>query len=179
MLQPHLDFSKGLEPNLASLERLAEALRRDPAAIKKAAAAAWVEQAAFVDDLRRMGREQLSHLEKDPSLTGVVLFGRPYNTFAPEANKGIPAKFASRGVSIIPFDMLPCDDQPLPDDHNMYWGMGQALLRAARFVKDHPQLFGAYITNFSCGPDSFLITYFRDIGAETSLTSNDNHTADA
>lgn len=181
VLHPHLDFSKGLEPNLASLERLAEALRRDPAAIKKAAAAAWVEQAAFVDDLRRMGREQLSHLEKDPSLTGVVLFGRPYNTFAPEANKGIPAKFASRGVSIIPFDMLPCDDQPLPDDHNMYWGMGQALLRAARFVKDHPQLFGAYITNFSCGPDSFLITYFRDImGRKPSLTLElDNHTADA
>ena len=35
----------------------------------------------------------------------VVLFGRPYNAFAGEGNKGIPAKFASRGYRIIPFDM--------------------------------------------------------------------------
>ena len=40
---------------------------------------------------------------------------------------------------------------------------------AAHF-KD-PQLFGTYITNFSCGPDSFIIGYFRDImGRKPSLT---------
>jgi predicted nucleotide-binding protein (sugar kinase/HSP70/actin superfamily) len=63
----------------------------------------------------------------------------------------------------------------------MYWGMGQLLMRGARIVEKHPQLFGAYITNFSCGPDSFVITYFRDImGRKPSLTLElDSHTADA
>jgi len=63
----------------------------------------------------------------------------------------------------------------------MYWGMGQMMLRAARFVKRHPQLFATYITNFSCGPDSFLLTYFRSImGDKPSLTLElDSHTADA
>ncbi|MBW1827412.1 MAG: activase, partial [Deltaproteobacteria bacterium] len=38
-----------------------------------------------------------------------------------------------------------------------------------------------FITNFSCGPDSFIIGYFRDImGRKPSLTLElDNHTADA
>ena len=63
----------------------------------------------------------------------------------------------------------------------MYWGMGQRLLMAGRLVKRHPQLFGTYITNFSCGPDSFIIGYFRTLmGRKPSLTLElDSHTADA
>jgi predicted nucleotide-binding protein (sugar kinase/HSP70/actin superfamily) len=63
----------------------------------------------------------------------------------------------------------------------MYWGMGQRIMMASRFVKQHPQLFGTFITNFSCGPDSFIIGYFRDImGRKPSLTLElDSHTADA
>jgi hypothetical protein len=49
--------------------------------------------------------------------------------------------------------------------------MGKLLMKAARMVEKHPQLFGTYITNFSCGPDSFVISYFRDImGRKPSLT---------
>jgi predicted nucleotide-binding protein (sugar kinase/HSP70/actin superfamily) len=63
----------------------------------------------------------------------------------------------------------------------MYWGMGKLLMKASRLVERHPQLFGTYITNFSCGPDSFVISYFRDImGRKPSLTLElDSHTADA
>ena len=63
----------------------------------------------------------------------------------------------------------------------MYWAAGQTILRGAQFVARHPQLFGCYITNFSCGPDSFLITRFRDVmGRKPSLTLElDSHTADA
>ena len=63
----------------------------------------------------------------------------------------------------------------------MYWGMGQRILQAARRAAGHPQLFGVYITNFSCGPDSFLLGYFREImGRKPSLTLElDSHTADA
>ncbi|GKT19357.1 acyl-CoA dehydratase activase, partial [Aduncisulcus paluster] len=42
-------------------------------------------------------------------------------------------------------------------------------------------LFGTYITNFSCGPDSFLLGHFRKVmGRKPSLTLElDSHTADA
>ena len=63
----------------------------------------------------------------------------------------------------------------------MYWGMGKIIMKAGRLVERHPQLFGTYITNFSCGPDSFVVGYFRDImNRKPSLTLElDNHTADA
>ena len=58
----------------------------------------------------------------------------------------------------MPLDFLSFEDEKTK--RHMYWGMGQVILKAARFVKKHPQLFGTYITNFSCGPDSFVIGYF-------------------
>ena len=54
-------------------------------------------------------------------------------------------------------------------------------MKSSYFVEKHSQLFALYITNFSCGPDSFLIGYFRDIMKnKPSLTLEiDSHTADA
>ncbi len=92
---------------------------------------------------------------------------------------GIPHKFASRGELILPYDMLPIEDIEVTE--SMYWSMGQYIMKGADFVSENPQLFGAYITNFSCGPDSFLLNYFRDEnGSKPSLTLElDSHTADA
>ncbi len=92
----------------------------------------------------------------------VVLFGRPYNSFAGEANKGIPGNLRRGVIAVIPFDMLPYEDQTLDDAETMYWSMGRMILKAARLVKNHPKLFGTFISNFSCGPDSFVVGYFRD-----------------
>jgi predicted nucleotide-binding protein (sugar kinase/HSP70/actin superfamily) len=92
---------------------------------------------------------------------------------------GIPHKFASRGIQVIPLDFLRFDQER--SKRHMYWGMGQIMMKAGRLVERHPQLFGTYITNFSCGPDSFVVGYFRDImGRKPSLTLElDSHTADA
>ncbi len=129
--------------------------------------------------MKSLGRRVLKDLELDPQKIAIVIFGRPYNAMVEEAHMGIPHKFASRGVQIIPFDFLPFENEK--SKRHMYWGMGQMILKAARFVQKHPQLFATYITNFSCGPDSFLITYFRSImGRKPSLTLElDSHTADA
>ena len=110
---------------------------------------------------------------------GIVLFGRPYNSFAKEANLEIPHKFASRGRIIIPFDFL--DNQNIEKYRHMYWGIGNTILKSAKIVKNDPLLFGCFITNFSCGPDSFIISYFREImETKPSLTLElDSHSADA
>jgi predicted nucleotide-binding protein (sugar kinase/HSP70/actin superfamily) len=146
---------------------------------KRAFRAAAVEHHASQHAMRAEGRRALAELEANPEQLGVVIFSRPYSGLADEANMGIPHKFASRGIMVIPMDFLPLEDEPSRD--HMYWGMGQYLLKAAHVVERHPQLFGVYITNFSCGPDSFLITYFREImGRKPSLTLElDSHTADA
>jgi predicted nucleotide-binding protein (sugar kinase/HSP70/actin superfamily) len=92
---------------------------------------------------------------------------------------GIPEKLATRGIPVIGFDSLPYENEP--GYKNMYWAWGEMILKAARYVKKNERLFGLYITNFSCGPDSFLISYFRDImGSKPSLVLElDSHTADA
>ncbi|MBW2262839.1 MAG: activase [Deltaproteobacteria bacterium] len=179
MISPVLDFSKGFEPCedvfVDVARRVGAGRRRAQRAYRMASQA----QHAFVRRMKETGRALLEELEKDPETSAVVLFGRSYNAFAGEANMGIPTKFASRGVLVIPWDCLSFDDEPCDED--MCWAVGQEILKASSFVKKHPQLFGAFVTNFSCGPDSFLVGYFRDImKTKPSLTLElDSHTADA
>ena len=180
-LTPTLDFSKGIITEKPVFMELAGRMGVDQALVEPALQKAIAVQEEFRADLRRQGHEALAMLGENPETPAMVLFGRPYNSFTGVANKGIPAKFASRGNLIIPFDMLPFDDEELEKDHNMYWGMGRLILKAAHYVKKHPHLFGTYITNFSCGPDSFVVGFFRSImGRKPSLTLElDSHTADA
>ncbi len=179
ILSPVLNFSKGFSEVKNEFVKLAVQLRK----VKKDAEFAFdfaLEQyQKMISEFKELGKQAISELEKDKSKFAVVLFGRAYNSFVKEANLGIPQKFSSRGVSIIPHDFLSAEEFQSYD--HMYWGAGKQILRTARFVKDHSQLFGTYITNFSCGPDSFIISYFRNNMAEKpSLTLElDSHSADA
>ena len=178
ILSPVLDLSEGLQSAESTFVSLA---RRLGVAAREARAAfrlAVEEQETCFSDFRALGRRALAEVESDPSQFGIVLFGRAYNALTSQLNMGIPHKFASQGIHVIPFDCLPYQDQPKAE--GVYWGLGQDILQAAHFVREHPQLFGAYITNFSCGPDSFILGYFRDLmGSKPSLTLElDSHTAD-
>jgi predicted nucleotide-binding protein (sugar kinase/HSP70/actin superfamily) len=66
-------------------------------------------------------------------------------------------------------------------DEEQFWEGSKKILKAAKIVQRHPRLFGAYISNFSCAPDSMIIPQFRTImGSKPSLTLElDGHTADA
>ncbi len=118
-------------------------------------------------------------MDENPDVMAMVLVGRPYNSFTDETNKGIPRKYASRGVYVLPFDMFDYRNEELDDQ--MYWEGGKKILKVAKIIKRHPRLFATYISNFSCGPDSLLITQFRNImGTKPSLTLElDSHSADA
>jgi len=180
-MSPSLSFFKGIDKNKSVFTELARRMSADQTLVETALQKAIAEQEEFRTDLKRRGQEALAMLGENPETPAVVLFGRPYNSFVGVANKGIPAKFASRGNLVIPFDMLPFEDEELEKDHNMYWAMGRLILKAAHYVENHPHLFGTYITNFSCGPDSFIVGFFRSImGRKPSLTLElDSHTADA
>ena len=179
VFSPVLSFKDGYESATSQFVKVGKELGFSEVQVKKAYKKAVENQRDFENKLKEMGKEVLEYLEENPSEKAVVLFGRPYNAFVSEANMGIPHKFASRGELILSFDMLPIDDIDVFD--KMYWSMGQKIMKGADFVSGHPSLFGAYITNFSCGPDSFLINYFRDEnGSKPSLTLElDSHTADA
>lgn len=180
LLTPVLDFKKGIASQEDTFIQIASELgisdREKP---RKAYAEAVKQQKEFYENRRIIGENALRQLEEDPNNTGIVLFGRAYNAFSSVANLGIPDKFASRGNVVIPCDCLPYQSEPM--NLSMNWASGEELLRVARFVQRHPQLYGVFITNFSCGPDSFLVGYFREImGSKPSLTLElDSHSADA
>jgi predicted CoA-substrate-specific enzyme activase len=179
LLSPVLDFSRGLDSQEDAFIKMSYVLGINPSNAKDAYEFAVKSQLESQAELKLTGKKILETIKKDPDALAIVIYGRSYNAFATEANLGIPAKFASKGVYVIPYDMLPFESTMVEED--ITWALGQNILKAAKFIKDNPQLFGTFITNFSCGPDSFLLTYFRDImGIKPSLTLElDSHTADA
>ena len=178
VLSPVLDFKDGFEEVKDEFIQMGKRLKANPEQIEKAFERGLEAQQQFKNKLKDMGKSVLDHLDKNPEQKASIIFGRPYNAFASETNMGIPHKFASQGELVLPFDMLPIEDEEIFD--KMYWSMGQLIMKGTRFVSRHPQLFGTYITNFSCGPDSFLVNYFRqENGTKPSLTLElDSHTAD-
>jgi len=179
ILAPVLDFSKGLGRARGKFLDMAQAMGFKRKTAKKAYKFACDRQHDFTRKIKHFGLTCLEELKKHPERIAVVLLGRAYNAFALEANMAIPDKFASRGITVIPFDCLPYETES--DDRHMYWATGQMLLKAGRFIKKHPQLFATFITNFSCGPDSFIVGNVRDImGKKPMLILEiDSHTADA
>jgi predicted CoA-substrate-specific enzyme activase len=150
---------------------------------RKKATAAFTGARRVFDSMREemleYGREFLRSL--DDNEYAIVLFGRPYNAFSRFGNMGIPHKFASRGFKVLPHDFLPMEELGGATIDQMFWASGQGIMQAAHYVHMAQNLFGVFITNFSCGPDSFINGYFRDaMGQKPSLTLElDAHTADA
>ncbi|MGE5652679.1 MAG: acyl-CoA dehydratase activase-related protein, partial [Bacillota bacterium] len=179
VLAPVLDLASGLEASESEFASLATRLGVAKDQSLKAFAVALRRQCDCLEEMQRLGEETLASLAKNQEQMVAVVFGRPYNALTTDANMGIPHKLASRGVNVMPLDFLPLTDQI--SIGSMYWATGQVILKAAGVVARHPQLFGIYITNFSCGPDSFLLSFFRNqMGSKPSLTLElDSHTADA
>lgn len=179
IFSPLLDMYKGWQYCEKAMVETAVQMGTSRKRAKRAFERALHVQNRFSEQIKEMGRKVLEDLESDPEKVAVVIFARPYNGFVDEAHMGIPHKLATRGVSVLPLDCLPIDGEK--SKRQMYWGLGEMMMKAARFVRRHPQLFATYITNFSCGPDSFLVGYFREImGRKPSLTLElDSHTADA
>jgi predicted nucleotide-binding protein (sugar kinase/HSP70/actin superfamily) len=139
--------------------------------------AAWEK---FQDTCRERGEEILSSL--DEKQKAVVIISRSYNGCDPGANLELPKKLRNLGMLPIPMDFLPLDSVSLAEHWpNMYWRYGQKILAAAEIVANDPRLTSVYITNFGCGPDSFITKYFRKrMGDKPYLQIEvDEHSADA
>jgi len=150
--------------------------------VRRAMQEAFAAQGAFDQSMKEKGCEILDALGPDERL--FVLISRPYNGCDNGLNLQLPKKLAELGMEAIPLDMLDVSRAPLSDESlhkSVYWSYGQKILRAAEVIKGDPRLFAIYLSNFSCGPDSFLMTFFKDImGQKPCLQLEiDEHSADA
>jgi predicted nucleotide-binding protein (sugar kinase/HSP70/actin superfamily) len=63
---------------------------------------------------------------------------------------------------------------------NMYWTSGQRILAAARLVASRRDLHIIYLSNFQCGPDSYIKYFTRQAaGAPLLVLQFDGHGNDA
>jgi predicted nucleotide-binding protein (sugar kinase/HSP70/actin superfamily) len=142
---------------------------------------AYEAQAEFRGRLLAAGAEALAVLEEHDEL-GIVLVGRPYNIYDSGVNMDIPAKLRRYyGANVIPMDFLPLWGTDTRDiSANMFWNYGRKILQAARIVAQHDNLHIIYMTNFKCGPDSYVKHYMGAASPEPFLVLQfDEHQNDA
>jgi predicted nucleotide-binding protein (sugar kinase/HSP70/actin superfamily) len=112
----------------------------------------------------------------------IVLVGRAYNLYDRSMNCDIPRKLRSLyGVNVIPLDFLSLDLEDISSiNSNMFWSSGRQILAAAKFTQRDPDLHVIYISNFKCGPDSFIKLFLPEAAGKPALFLQfDAHSNDA
>ncbi len=130
--------------------------------VREAVAAAWDEQEAARDDMRKKGEETLKYLEKT-GRRGIVLAGRPYH-IDPEINHGIPELINSYDIAVLTEDSISHLGKPerplLVSDQWMYHSR---LYAAAAFVRTTDNLDLIQLNSFGCGLDAVTTDQVNDI----------------
>jgi predicted nucleotide-binding protein (sugar kinase/HSP70/actin superfamily) len=149
--------------------------------VSRAAEKAYDAQREFSEGLLRAGEQALNVL-KEKAEIGIVLIGRTYNMYDRGMTLDIGSKLRDYyGVNVIPMDFLPVDRIDISDvNDNMYWNYGRKILAASKIVAHHSNLHIIYLTNFKCGPDSYIKHYVTRASGKPFLSLQfDGHSNDA
>ena len=181
LLIPVLDFSRGNDDVIDSLAGVAAKLGFSRSKGRQAALAGIEAQQKFERDKQAVGKKLLRQLRKSGKL-GVVLFARSYVSQDSGANLGIAEKLAQLGVVPIPLDFLPLDSiDPRQYSDRPYWLYESKQIAGAAITASDSQLYGLVLTNFGCGPNSFVTRMVEDImgGKPLGQLEIDEHAAEA
>jgi predicted CoA-substrate-specific enzyme activase len=180
-LSPTVHFRLGHKHVEKELAEFARGLGIKPRVNALAVMAGFAAQSTFADALQQAGKEAMARLGEtdEPAL---VLVGRPYNLFDRSVNCDIPRKLRTLyGINVLPMEVLPLDEEDISEvNPNMYWNSGRRILAAARIVGRNPNLHLVYISNFKCGPDSYIKSFVDEAAGKPSLVLQfDGHANDA
>ncbi|MHC5060501.1 MAG: acyl-CoA dehydratase activase [Planctomycetota bacterium] len=190
LIDLHLRF-ENIRQLRCTLRPLAGILNVTRTQINRALAVATGAQASFEQACRQRGREVLDSL--DAARQACVIVSRPYNGCDPGVSLDLPRKLRQMNILAIPTDFLDLAEANITEPQlqsQMYWKYGQNIFRAAHIIRQEPRLNAIYLSNFSCGPDSFIISMFKELmtsvdqsGAEfrkpALVIEIDEHSADA
>jgi predicted CoA-substrate-specific enzyme activase len=180
-LAPTLHFQLGRECVKSSLAEMVRKLGVRRRASDRAVDAAYAAQREFSARLIEAGRRALAVLEETGE-PGLILVGRGYNIYDRAINCDIPRKLRHRyGANVIPIDFLVTGRESVDHLHdNMYWTSGRKILAASRMAAERPNLHLIYVTNFKCGPDSYIKHFARvTAGTPFLILQFDGHGNDA
>jgi len=174
-LTPLLDFTSGY----AASPALVEMAVRDLGTPRPLAGQAWTAavraQTEAESALRELGQQALQQAVAEGK-PAILLAGRSYNAFTPEASQSVGKKLSSMGITVIPADSL----TPVGEGMTS-WHFANQILNAVALVRQHPNLFLLCVSNFSCTIDAFThATLAAELGSKPYLILEiDAHTADA
>ncbi len=142
---------------------------------------AYEAQEEFRFNLLSAGKIAIEKVKKTGE-RAIVLIGRPYNIYDKMINISVASKLAGiYGINVIPLDFFDIDGIRIDNiNSNMYWNYGKKILQTANKLSKESKFDIIYITNFKCGPDSFIKQYIRDaIGRPFLVLQFDGHSNDA
>ena len=184
ILAPVIHMQYGRRRVLGELAPFAKGLGIPVRRLRTALDAAYRAQDLWLQSLEAAA---LAFLERHRARPMAVIASRPYNGCDSGLNLDIPRRLAESGIPVITLEALPMSvfaGEGAPAEHaweNMYWRSGQRIMRGLDWAARTPGILPIYITNFSCGPDSFLLHY-----AQATMKSRpllvlelDEHSADA
>ena len=180
-LSPTVHFREGRQVVQRELTQFFKPLGKGRRAVAEAVAAAFEAQDEFQRQALAAGKDALNTLVRTGEM-GIVLVGRPYNVYDAGMNLSVGRKLRDYyGVNCLPLDFLPVADEDIRDvNPNMYWNLGQRVIAAAKIVARHENLHIIYVTNFKCGPDSFIKHFIRSASGKPFLSLQfDSHANDA
>ncbi len=180
VFQPVIHLQRGEKGLVKALTEFGGELGRSQKEIKAAISSAMKAQDSFYVRMKKRGEEVLSELSDGEKV--VVIISRAYNGCDGGINLDLPKKLNSLGVMAMPMDFLPLEDVELKSvKKDMYWKYGQKILTSAEIVHNDDRLYAVYLTNFGCGPDSFISHFFKERmrGKPYLQLEIDEHSADA
>ncbi len=159
LLAPTIAFGLGKEFMKESFSKLGKQLGKEPHEINLALQKGMKAVLDFEERLEENGKEVIKGLKSDEKV--FVLISKIYGVADPVLNLGIPEKLKEMGYKAIPFYNLPEGDIS-KEYPNMFWPFDQHILEPAQLIKEHPNLYGIFLSHHGCGPDSVVSHYFRE-----------------
>ncbi|HOW51878.1 MAG TPA: acyl-CoA dehydratase activase [bacterium] len=149
--------------------------------IEKAFAEAYATWEKTYGNIRAEGERIVAERKKEDKPVFVII-GRPYNIHDRGINLGIAEAIAAMGHDVVPIDMLDLDIPSLAagNHFNVFWNYGQKIVAAAKRIRATKNMFAIYLSNFNCGPDSFLLSYVEEEmkGKPMLILELDEHDSD-
>lgn len=179
VLSPVIHFEYGEDYFVKTLRKIAKDIGCTGDVVDTAIKSAREALETFQRTLEVRGSEILEKLGENEK--AFVFISRSYNGCDTGMNLGLPEKLRDLGIVTIPLDFLKLDIEEVAKDYpNMYWKTGQRFLAAARLIARDKRLYPLYITNFGCGPDSFITKFFaKELAGKPCLTIEiDEHSSD-
>ncbi|MBI5209697.1 MAG: hypothetical protein HY927_06995 [Elusimicrobia bacterium] len=136
----------------------------EPGAVEEAFRSARSE----FDDMKAERRKNFARaLARPAGGVRIALMGHPYVALEPALNLDLPRQLEARGAEVFWQDEFDLEDfDPACARRHlerMHWRYGKIIVKLAEYVARTDGLFAVFVSSFRCSPDSFLMSYVKDV----------------